>query len=69
MLDGDKRTKSREKNISILNGHPEYSARKISELIGISSKAVEKHLSRLKAEGLLKREGPDKGGKWVVLQR
>ena len=28
---------------------------------------VEKHLAKLKAEGVIKREGPDKGGYWTVL--
>ena len=59
--------KSREKIIDLLKTHPEYSARKLAETIGISDKAVEKHLAKLKAEGLIQRQGPDKGGKWSVL--
>ena len=39
----------------------------MANAIGISEKAIEKHLSNLKAEGRLKRNGPDKGGEWVVL--
>ena len=65
----EKKQKSREKIISILEEHPNYSARKFAEVIGITQKAVEKHLSKLKAEGLIKRDGPDKGGKWVVISR
>ena len=63
----EKEVKSREKIISILEEHPYYSARKLAEVIGITQKAVEKHLSKLKAEGLIRRDGPDKGGKWVVI--
>lgn len=59
--------KNREKNITLLKAHPEYSARKLAEVIGITDKAIEKHLAKLKAEGLIQREGPDKGGKWTVL--
>ena len=59
--------KSREKNLQLLKVHPNYSARKLAEVIGITPKAVEKHLAKLKAEGLIKREGPDKGGSWIVL--
>ena len=44
-----------------------YFACKVAEIIGITPKAVEKHLAKLKAEGLIKREGPDKGGSWIVL--
>ena len=64
---GEKKQKSREKILSLLEGHPNYSARKLAEVIGITQKAVEKHLSKLKAEGLIRRDGPDKGGKWVVI--
>ena len=64
---GEKKLKSREKILSILEDHPDYSARKLAEVIGITQKAVEKHLSRLKTEGLIRRDGPDKGGKWVVI--
>ena len=66
-LGGEKKTKSREKILSLLEEHPDYSARKLAEVIGITQKAVEKHLSNLKAEGLIRRDGPDKGGKWVVI--
>jgi predicted ArsR family transcriptional regulator len=64
---GEKRPKSREKILQLLKVHPNYSARKLAEVIGITPKAVEKHLAKLKAEGLIKREGPDKGGYWTVL--
>ena len=64
---GEKRPKSREKILRLLKVHPNYSARKLAEVIGITPKAVEKHLAKLKAEGLIKREGPDKGGYWTVL--
>lgn len=36
-------------------------------IIRITPKAVEKHLAKLKAEGIIKRDGPDKGGSWTVL--
>ena len=63
----EKRPNSREKILELLKTHPEYSARKLSSVVGITEKAVEKQLAKLKAEGLLKRNGPDKGGKWVVI--
>ena len=66
-MSGEKKPKSREIILSTLEGHPNYSARKLAEVIGITQKAVEKHLSKLKAEGLIRRDGPDKGGKWVVI--
>ena len=62
-VSGEKKQKSREKILSLLEEHPDYSARKLAEVIGITQKAVEKHLSKLKTEGLIRRDGPDKGGK------
>lgn len=62
----EKKTKSREKILTLLRVHPEYSARKLAEEIGVTEKAIEKQLSKLKAEGRIRREGPDKGGSWIV---
>ncbi len=36
---------------------------------GITPKAVEKQIARLKADGILERIGPDKGGRWRIRQR
>lgn len=66
---GEKKQKSREKIIQLLKTHPDYSARKLAESIGITPKAIEKQLAKLKADGSIKREGPDKGGQWVVLAK
>ena len=57
---------SGEKILALLKEHSEYSARKLAEEIGITPKAVEKQLANLKASGLIRREGPDKGGKWII---
>ena len=43
------------------------SAVEIAQSIGISSRVVERHIATLKAEGRIKRVGPDKGGVWRVL--
>ena len=34
----------------------------------LSVKTIEKHIKKLKAEGLLRRVGPDKGGHWEVIE-
>ena len=64
---GEKKQKSREKILSLLRAHPEYSAKKLSEEIGVTEKAIEKQLAKLKADGRIKRNGPDKGGRWEVI--
>ena len=39
----------------------------MAEILGINRSAVSKHLKKMQEDGIIKREGPDKGGKWVVL--
>ena len=64
---GEKKQKSREKILLLLQAHPEYSAKRLSEEIGVTEKAIEKQLAKLKADGRIKRNGPDKGGSWEVI--
>lgn len=64
---GEKKMKSREKILDLLRAHPEYTTAILARQVGITTKAVEKQLARLKTDGLLRRIGPDKGGKWEVL--
>ena len=66
--DGEKKIKSREKIISLLSQDNSLSAAALAERIGITPKAVEKHIAKMKAEGLLKRIGPDKGGHWHIAE-
>ncbi len=63
---GEKPTKSREKIVALLSKDGKLSAVLLAEKIGISAKAVEKHLSNLKADGIIERVGPAKGGYWKV---
>ena len=37
--------------------------------IGISSRAVKKHLATLQANSIIKRVGPDNGGLWTVIAK
>lgn len=43
------------------------SAKTIADELGLSSRAIEKQLAKLKAEGKLLRTGPAKGGRWQVM--
>ena len=61
-----KPTKSREKIVALLSEDGKLSAAALAEKIGISAKAVEKHLANLKANGIIERIGPAKGGYWKV---
>jgi predicted HTH transcriptional regulator len=54
--------------VALLTENSKLSAVALAERIGISAKAVEKHLANLKADGIIKRIGPDKGGHWEVVE-
>jgi ATP-dependent DNA helicase RecG len=43
---------------------PTLSARKLAGRLGLSARAIELQLARLKANGELQRIGPAKGGHW-----
>ena len=64
-----KNSNSREKIISLLRENGRLSAVALAEKIGITAKAVETHLARLKSDGIIQRIGPAKGGKWVVNEK
>lgn len=63
----EKKPKSREKIIELLSIDNTLTTAALAQRIGISAKAVEKHIAALKAEGTLKRIGADKGGHWQVI--
>ena len=52
--------------LSLLRSDPTLSAAAIAARLGKSSRTIERHLAQLKAEGLLRREGAPKKGRWVV---
>lgn len=62
----DGKPKTRDIILGLLSKHPTFTTADLAGSIGISTKGIEKHLARLKAEGVLKRIGPDKGGHWQV---
>ena len=64
---GEKNIRSREKIIALLAEDGKLSAVALAEKVGITAKAVEKHLARLKADGIIERIGPAKGGWWRVI--
>lgn len=64
--DKEKPLKSREKIIALLAEDGKLSAMALAGKIGITAKAVEKHLARLKADGIIERIGSAKGGQWKV---
>ena len=70
---GDSRNKSKsigktaQKIIDFVISDPSMSAETMAYKIGISSRAVEKHISKLRSMGILSREGADHGGYWRIV--
>ncbi|MEA3290940.1 MAG: Fic family protein [Pseudomonadota bacterium] len=58
---------SQQKIIRLVLEDHKISKRKMAESLGISSTAVDKNISVLKAKGLLRRVGPDRGGEWEII--
>lgn len=54
--------------VSLIKENPRLSAKSLAEAIGISAKGIEKQIAKLKAQGVIRRIGPDKGGSWLIVQ-
>ena len=57
---------ARSKIVEIMRDNPAVSARVIAEIMGITSRTVERLINEMKNVGLVGRIGPAKGGYWVV---
>jgi len=40
----------------------------LSDIIGITSDNILVNISKLKNKGIIRREGADKGGKWIIIK-
>jgi len=54
--------------LRLLKAKPQLTGKQAAEKLGISQRAVEKQLARLKAAGKVVRVGPNKGGYWQVCE-
>ncbi|HAH32808.1 MAG TPA: hypothetical protein DCL44_10895 [Elusimicrobia bacterium] len=60
---------SSQKIIDIIRNRGNVTISELSDSLGITDRAIKKQLRALKAQGLIKRIGPDKGGHWEVLSQ
>ena len=58
--------KTRDKIIALLTEDGKQSATTLAKKIGVSAKAIEKQLAKLKADGLIERKGPAKRGEYII---
>jgi len=59
--------KSSVKILKIIEHDPFITIPKIAELIGISTRAIDKNIESLKKNGYIERIGPNKGGQWKLI--
>jgi ATP-dependent DNA helicase RecG len=63
---GERFGESSEKILKLIYRDSTISAVKMADEIGLTSRAVEKKLAKLKEGNIVKRIGPPKGGKWEI---
>lgn len=64
---GGQKIKTCEAILGMITQNSKVTSTQMAEALGINRSAVSKHLKKMQEDGIIKREGPDKGGKWVVL--
>ena len=62
-----KLTERQQKMLNLVKEFPTISGRKMSEILSVSQRTVERDISLLKKMGVLKREGTDTDGAWLIL--
>ena len=69
--DGDvseiKLTERQQVILKLIKGSPSITAKQMSETLSVSQRTIERDLSVLKENGVLKREGKDNDGVWILL--
>jgi ATP-dependent DNA helicase RecG len=58
---------TREKILRAIQGDPEITMAKLARETGLTPKGIEWNIRKLKDAGVLKRIGPDRGGRWEVV--
>ena len=52
--------------LKLMKDNPSITMKELSDAIGVTTDGVKYHIRKKKDEGILEREGGDKGGKWIV---
>jgi ATP-dependent DNA helicase RecG len=52
--------------IDLIARNPDVTAKELAQTAGVTLRAIEKQIAKLKREGRLIRVGPNKGGRWQV---
>jgi predicted HTH transcriptional regulator len=61
--------KTSEKILHYLRSNPKTSAKDMADIFGLSQRAIEYQLRGLRQAGSIRRDGPAKGGQWIVMSK
>ena len=62
-------TENQHKIIESIIKKPHIVVFELPKIIGISERKVKENISKLKAKGIIRRVGPDKGGHWEIIRK
>ena len=62
-----KLTERQQKILNLFKESPTITGKQMSEILSVSQRTIERDLSALQKSGILRREGNDNGGVWVVV--
>ena len=54
--------------ITLISENPRISRRELAERLNMNQSAIQKHIEKLKKNGLLRCVGPAKGGHWEIIE-
>ena len=55
--------------VSIIRSNPTVSAKQMSETLSVTSRTIERDLAVMQKAGVIRHEGSDKTGVWVILEQ
>ena len=58
-----------EKNLRLIKENPSITNKELARLCDITEDGVFYHIKKMKAAGIIRRIGPDKGGHWEVIEK
>ena len=61
-----KLTERQQKTLNLIKESPTITGKQMSETLSVSQRTIERDLAALQKMGVLKREGKDNNGVWIV---
>ena len=68
LAESESSQKGSQKIIDLMQDDPMITIANLALSVGITDRAIKKQIEKLKAQGRIRRIGPDKGGHWEVIE-